>query len=518
MMVHRAALIAMLLLGCPPALAAAQPVDIETGLPPALRTPEPWTLPPPPSEEEQAQARVMIDRLLNGLVEAHGDEPAGAISHLRDLARSTDDDPAARFVLLRMALDLTVKSGDYPRAHEIIADLAQHYRVDSLRLKVDALVSTVKNHTDHETIRAAENLKRAIGLLEEALHADRMGLAEELLALASAMAEQSADHALVEDVGRWRDLWREWSAHAEEAGQAALRILQEPADADARLAVGRYLCFTKGDWSTGLPMLARSSDETLRTLAKADLRTRGDQHARIAVADGWRDLAKTSEGLAHHRMIQHAEEIYRRVYPAVTGLARLKMEQKMISRPLFVFDSGDPPSEHWMVEHLHFRGGHGREGSGSWANLTIENDRAILVANRAGFIETLEQFPPPGVDHYQIEAELWSDLLVGTALEFGGQRMYFGHAGGIHLEGGWVPNVIYPIRDDRFYHYLIDISPEGISFTVNGVFLGTMKTDGVARGGIVLRGWKGHVRCRRLVVWALPGGDITSRQDGHRPP
>lgn len=47
--------------------------------------------------------------------------------------------------------------------------------------------------------------------------------------------------------------------------------------------------------------------------------------------------------------------------------------------------------------------------------------------------------------------------------------------------------------------------PKGVSFTVDGEFVGTMPVEGgTPHGQIALRGWEGHVRCRRLVVWAMP--------------
>jgi len=487
--------------------AATQPVDIETGLPPRARVAEPWRLPPPPSDEKQREAEVEIKRVLQGRIDLDSPDSAALCRSLRDLARGTVDDPAACYVLLRMSYDRALRSGDSDLAREVIDDIARSFRIDSLKLRGELLAACVEAVAD-DPDRAAEEARRAFRLIEESLVADRVDLADRVLALAKQAASPSGDFALETKVARWVEIVVEWSQSVREAERAAMRLVQEPRDAQARLAVGRYLCFTKGQWSLGLPHLAGGGDEALAALAQADLRA-GDDHAHLAVADQWRDLAAKHRGLARRRILLHADEIDRRVYPSVTGLTRLKIEERMLSRPLFVFDAGDPPSADWIEEHLRFRGGHGREGSGSWAHLALHEGRATLVANRAGFVETLEHFPPAGVEHYEIEAELWSDLLKGTVFEFGGTRLYFGDGEGPHLEGGWVPNVIYPIPSHRFHHYLIDVSPEGISFTLNGVYLGTMPMERLAHSGLTLRGWEGHVQCRRLVVWALPDADLT---------
>lgn len=430
---------------------------------------------------------------------------------LQDLARGTTDDPTAKYVLLRMAYAQCIEAREFDLAREVIGDLARSYRVDALGLNVEVFEACVAGSVGDPEAFARE-FDRAAQLIEESLLADRIELAERLLPSAVRAASFSGDESLQQRASRWGDVVAQWTASALEAQRAALRLAQQPLDGEARLALGRYLCLTKGQWRAGLALLAGDTDEVLAAAARSDLDSQvHDQPpaARLAAADQWRELAAQHCGLAQRRLMLHADEIYRQVYPAVSGMTRLKIEERMLSRPLFVFDSGDPPSTEWVAERLRFRGGHGREGSGSWAHLAIQDGQATLVANRAGFIETREEFPPPGIEHYQIEAELWSDLLKGTAFEFGGTRLYFGHSDGLHVEGGWVPNVIYPIPSHRFQHYLIDVSPGEVSFSLNGIHLGTMETQSLARGSITLRGWEGHVQCRRLVVWALPPDELT---------
>lgn len=486
-----------------------QPVDLQTGQRLRLRSPAPWTLPAPPTAEEQAQAEAVIEQLLSGRVDLNANDAAVICHELRDLARGTNDDVVARYVLLRWAYNRAMESNLFSLAGEVVDDLSRWYSMDELGMRAEVLTAAVE-HRDPGATSTADELANALKLTESCLMADRIDLAQRVMALAQQVAEQSNEPAPKEQAARWSHIVHEWGEAAGQARHIALRLLQEPSDSGAQLALGRYLCFIKGDWARGLPRLARGNDESLRSFAQTELNTRADDTARIAVADGWRQLAAINDGLVRRRLLEHAEEIDRRIYPAVTGLTRLKLEQRMIGKPLLVFDSNDPPSGGWIEEHLHFRGGHGREGRGSWANIGDEGGGSVLVANRAGFIETLEHFPPPDVDHYEIEAELQSDIGNGTALEFGGQRMYLDRSDGLRMEGGWLPNVIYQIQGDRSDHYLIDVSPDGISFALNGVHLGTMPTDHLARGGIVLRGWEGHLRCRRLVVWALPSDDLSA--------
>jgi hypothetical protein len=52
------------------------------------------------------------------------------------------------------------------------------------------------------------------------------------------------------------------------------RVLEtSPADPEASMAVGKFLCFVKADWEHGLPMLATGKDQALVKLAMTDLGT-----------------------------------------------------------------------------------------------------------------------------------------------------------------------------------------------------------------------------------------------------
>src|SRR5262245_17696113 len=55
----------------------------------------------------------------------------------------------------------------------------------------------------------------------------------------------------------------------------------EPLDAETCLKLGKLICFLKGDWQRGLPLLARGSDERLRELAHQDLLPTMETAARV---------------------------------------------------------------------------------------------------------------------------------------------------------------------------------------------------------------------------------------------
>ena len=75
-------------------------------------------------------------------------------------------------------------------------------------------------------------------------------------------------------------------------GKAMKRLAADPADADANLAVGRWHCFIKGNWETGLPLLAKGKDPDLSAVAKQDLAAPKDPKAQMNLGDAWWTLAE----------------------------------------------------------------------------------------------------------------------------------------------------------------------------------------------------------------------------------
>ena len=70
----------------------------------------------------------------------------------------------------------------------------------------------------------------------------------------------------------------------------------------ANLTKGKYYCFRKGDWATGLPCLVAGNDPTLQALARKDLARPTTATAQLAVADGWWDVREASASSVRGRI------------------------------------------------------------------------------------------------------------------------------------------------------------------------------------------------------------------------
>ena len=98
--------------------------------------------------------------------------------------------------------------------------------------------------------------------------------AKELGKLATSKASGLRDKNLMQQLKDYRQRLTEAGKDIEELREAQATLAKDPKDPQANLVVGRYLCFTKGDWKKGLPLLALGSDETLKGLAEQELEHR----------------------------------------------------------------------------------------------------------------------------------------------------------------------------------------------------------------------------------------------------
>ena len=200
------------------------------------------------------------------------------------LATDAPADAAQDFVRLRDARDQAAAGGDAALALEAAAALAAAFAVDPLTARAEGLAQLDNLRTIPAARAAAEACEKA---LEEALAADRFDLTARLAQKAEAAARDAEDEELL---ARLRARAKDAAAWAKEIASLqgyVDRLRTRPDDPASNTALGRFRCYTKGDWQAGLPMLAKGSDAVLRTLAVKDLAAPADAATQAEVCDGW---------------------------------------------------------------------------------------------------------------------------------------------------------------------------------------------------------------------------------------
>ncbi len=282
---------------------------------------------PVPSTVAQAQSLQLIHTLFKT-------EYARTTAPARDaLARTllsqgaaTTDDPTGRYVLFTQAADLASQAGDGDTALAAVTALAASYEVNPVPLKTQALIATGNACTAENAEKVAD---AALLVAAEAAAIDDFAAVTQLTAVAEAAGNKSKRVSVVAGLQPRVAEYRALAAEYDRAKKSLERLKLSPADADAHLVVGTFYGLHKGDWTVGLPHLARGSDRELAALAAKELATPTDGSEQVAIGDAWWSLAAQESGLAHKAMVAHAQEWYRRAQASLRGLTLTRIDARL---------------------------------------------------------------------------------------------------------------------------------------------------------------------------------------------
>ncbi|MCD4727826.1 MAG: hypothetical protein K8R46_09200, partial [Pirellulales bacterium] len=112
--------------------------------------------------------------------------------------------------------------------------------------------------------------------------------------------------------------------------EAAIGVLVEnPDDAEANLTVGKWRCFTNGDWHHGLPLLAKGSDAELAALARRDFARPMAVEDQMSLADAWYAAAAKEQPSAKAGALFRCCYWYEQVLPKLSGLDQTRVRKRI---------------------------------------------------------------------------------------------------------------------------------------------------------------------------------------------
>jgi hypothetical protein len=280
-----------------------------------------------PSPVELTEASKLVDEVFaDDISKATTPAQKSALS-AKMLQAGIDEktDMPGKFVLLRRAKDLAVDTGDLASACKAIDAMSETFAIDVPTTKSEAAVAISKSpHLDR-----AKFIADAQAQADQAKQADEYDLAKQLDQLAVASARQLDDKQLIADATAQLQQTTETLAAYQQVKAAEATLKTKPNDPDANLQVGRFLCFTKGDWDAGLPKLAISNDPTLQTLAAWEGKKPEASEDQAALGDGWWKYAAGVKGSAKNPIQSHAGEWYEKAMPGLNGLSKARVENRL---------------------------------------------------------------------------------------------------------------------------------------------------------------------------------------------
>ena len=254
----------------------------------------------------------------------------------------TRDDLAVKYVLLRDALEMAVQLGDCTTAWEAADQISKAYQLDAVKARTDLLDALDK------AVRTQDQLKGLVGLyvrtVDLALSLDDYDQAEKAAKGWSAAARRGKDVPAVNRAEAKLKEVSELKRQDERVKKSRDALAANPNDPAANRTVGEFLCFVKGDWEAGLPLLARGDDAVLSLLAGKELGKTTEPTEQVGLGDAWWEEAVKRPG-ARHRIQERSIDSYKTAWPKVQGLTREKVRGRFRSFYAVPNASSPPASE-----------------------------------------------------------------------------------------------------------------------------------------------------------------------------
>jgi hypothetical protein len=297
------------------------PAEVASGA--ATRKPAPRPAAPDTKAQAEAEKKVKEGYVAEYAGKA-AEERQALATKLLERALKTGGDDALRYVLLREARDLAARAGDLPLSLRAVEETSFLYAADETEGKRAALQTALKSATAAPAATAVA--AAALTASDDAVAADNYDGALALVAVARAAAlKVPGDAALTGKVARAQR--RVTYLRGE---YVALRLRTERAGSpEANLALGRFECFHKGDWTKGLPLLAAGGDAALAGLARKDLARPATAEGEAEVGHGWWDYAQQQPDPVRAHVRRRAREWFQRALPRLPEAERAKVEEKL---------------------------------------------------------------------------------------------------------------------------------------------------------------------------------------------
>ena len=290
--------------------------------------------PVPPQLAQQKAVKLIQELYKDELTRAakeNGAKSQLAATFLQE-ARDTNDDSAARYVLLDLAGLYASEAGDAPTALQAVEELHAHYQIPAaqiIKAKIDALkiASTAAASPEaHQTV-----IDIALNLLDDALAEDDYSSSLLLVTAADNAAKKLRNVPLVagirkklEEVERQKKEFAKWKPFADQ-------LKKFPNDDEAHEEMGKYYAFHKGNWEKGLLHLSRGRDVALAKLAKEDRADPKDSTKILMLGVGWENLAKQHSGQAKINLLLRAYHWYQQGISEISPANRPDVEKIMDS-------------------------------------------------------------------------------------------------------------------------------------------------------------------------------------------
>lgn len=272
-----------------------------------------------------------------------GAKPADKLEAAKGMlaaARLPGTDPASAYALMLKARDLAVEAASVAEVDAALAQIDKQFAVNLLLLRLESYLALSKRSMPPAA--RTEFVLLALAAVDAAYRKGEILAAAELVKALPDAARGADDKTLLPQIAERRktgSLLFEQQRLAEPALAAVKAMTATP---EQKTLAGKFLCFARGEWKTGLDLLKQGSDEALKKVAELDRAAPADSEAQLAVADLWWAYAESAPEWQRAATFNRAGQWYRLALPKLAGLPKLRAAKRLGMSPTDIA-SAPPP-------------------------------------------------------------------------------------------------------------------------------------------------------------------------------
>jgi len=284
---------------------------------------------PIPSLFEQQKVLEQIEELYKLSTMKSPAEKLKAAGELAELAKKAGSDAEA-FTLRRKAMDLALEGGSLDKACEMIDEIDAEFKIDVLVVKDNILARFVEKASDTERVAAA--IRLALDLTDDALHEKRYSLAQSAINSGNRAAQKPTAtldlrKRIAERRAKVQKLYEQW----QQVEKARAVLAESPDDATANLTVGKWKCLVEEDWTGGVPLLARGSDQGLKQAAEKESSGEPVPAEFVRRGDAWYEAAQNRAADEKAAWLRRASYWYQKVGAESTSALEQEKARKRLA-------------------------------------------------------------------------------------------------------------------------------------------------------------------------------------------
>lgn len=294
--------------------------------PPVIAPVVPAKAPVPSAASQRQVLKTLKDLFAKEYASVQPQEQAAFAALLLKQGLESENDRDAQYVQLTEARDLAIRIANVELALRAARQIDDSFAGEPHANQLAAL-NTLSLNAQSSASSLAENVER---ILNELIAAGKFqwlsGAAQAADSVAARVRDATASAALKASAVRAKDVAAQWKAVQPLLTKQLKGAALDPPE---NLALGKFYCFTLGDWEKGIRCLQSCSHEKFRAAAAAEAGDTQTAQAWEKIGGLWWDLSETEAASLRAGLKLRAGYWYDRARPGLSGLQKAMVDKRL---------------------------------------------------------------------------------------------------------------------------------------------------------------------------------------------